>query len=188
MQKFVIPDEASYSVPSLLTDCALVALSSFCLTCKRVKRVLLGLDESKSVRLDGVSPRVLRQCAGALSYPLFKLFRKILSATYPQSWKTSRVTPVHKRGSRSLPANYRPISVLSVLSSSFERAILPQLRRRLLQFIPPEQFGFVPGSGVSDAGILLADEIASALNDREELRVVSLDLRGAFDRVSCCFT
>ena len=91
--------------------------------------------------------------------------------------------PVHKRGSRSLPANYRPISVLSVLSSSFERAILPQLRRRLLQFIPPEQFGFVPGSGVSDAGILLADEIASTLNDREELRVVSLDLRGAFDRV-----
>ena len=39
------------------------------------------------------------------------------------------------------------------------------------------------GSGVPDAGILLADEMASALNDREELRVVSLDLHGAFDRV-----
>ena len=63
VQKFVIPDEASYSVPPLLTDCAPVALSSFRLTCKRVKQVLLGLDESKSVGLDGVSPRVLRQCA-----------------------------------------------------------------------------------------------------------------------------
>ena len=93
------------------------------------------------------------------------------------------MTPVHKRGSRSLPANYRPISVLSVLSSSFERTILPQLHRRLLRFIPPEQFGFVPGAGVPDAGVLLADEIASALEDREELRIVSLDLRGTFDRV-----
>ena len=99
-----------------------------------------------------------------------------------QSWKISRVTPVYKRGSHSLPANYHLISVLSVLSSSFERAILPQLRRRLLRFIPPEQFGFVPGAGVPDAGVLLADEIASALEDREELHIVSVDLRGAFDR------
>ena len=93
------------------------------------------------------------------------------------------MTPVYKRGSHSLPANYRLISVLSVLSSSFERATLPQLRRRLFQFIPPEQFGFVPGAGVPDAGVLLVDEIASTLEDREELRIVSLDLRGAFDRV-----
>ena len=93
------------------------------------------------------------------------------------------MTPVYKRGSHSLPVNYRPISVLSVLSSSFERAILPQLRGRLLRFIPPEQFGFVPGAGVPDAGVLLADEIASALEDREELRIVSLDLRGVFDRI-----
>ena len=113
-----------------------------------------------------------------------KLFKKILSSgTFPQSWKISRVTPVHKRGSCSLPANYRPISVLSVLSSSFERAILPQLRRGHLWFILPEQFGFVPGAGIPDAGVLLADEIASALEDREELRIVSLDLRGAFDRI-----
>ena len=37
--------------------------------------------------------------------------------------------------------------------------------------------------GVPDAGVLLADEIASALEDRKELRIVSLDLRGAFERV-----
>ena len=73
--------------------------------------------------------------------------------------------------------------MLSVLSSSFERAILPQLRRRLLRFVPPEQFGFVPGAGVPDVGVLLADKIASALEDREELRIVSLDLRDAFDGV-----
>ena len=79
-QKFVIPGEASSFVPLLSTDCVSAALSSFRLTCKRVKCVLLGLDESKSVGLDGVSPRVLCRCAGVLSYPLFKLFKKILSS------------------------------------------------------------------------------------------------------------
>jgi hypothetical protein len=49
--------------------------------------------------------------------------------------------------------------------------------------MPDEQFGFVPGTGTADVGVILADEIAAALEAQEELRIVALDIRGAFDRV-----
>ena len=54
---------------------------------------------------------------------------------------------------------------------------------RLLQYIPDEQFGFVPNTGIADVGVVIAGEVATALETREELRVVVLDLKGAFNRV-----
>ena len=83
--------------------------------------------------------------------------------------KTQKLTPVPS-----------PVTSMINVSMSQSVSVGPTVPET-----PPAnmQFGFAPGSGVSDAGILLADEIASTLNDREELRVVSLDLCGAFDRV-----
>lgn len=60
----------------------------------------------------------------------------------------------------------------------FERVLLPQLRKQLLQYIPDEQFGFVPNIGTADVGVVITDEIATALEAREELRIVALDLMG----------
>ena len=57
------------------------------------------------------------------------------------------------------------------------------MRKRLLQYIPDEQFGFVPNTGTADVGVAIADEIAIALEAREELRGAALDLKGAFHRV-----
>ena len=66
--------------------------------------------------------------------------------------------------------------MLPTLSTTFERVLLPQLSRRLLQYIPEEQFGFVPNTGTADVGIAIADQIATTLEARDELRVVALDL------------
>ena len=73
--------------------------------------------------------------------------------------------------------------MLPTLSTTFERVLLPQLSRRLLQYISEEQFGFVPNTGTADVGIAIADQIATTLEARDELRVVALDFRGAFDRI-----
>ena len=183
-EKFHIPNEESAELPNLEDDDFEFELKTFRVKRNRVQRVLERLDECKSVGLDGVSPRVLKRCAAALSLPITRLFQKIVrSGVFPEAWKVARVTPIHKKGPTSSPSNYRPISVLPTLSTTFERVLLPQLRKRLLQYIPDEQFGFVPNTGTADVGVVIADEAATALEAREELRVVALDLKGAFDRV-----
>ena len=110
-------------------------------------------SECKSVGLDGVSRRVFKQCAAAPSLSTTQLFQKFVrSGVFPQAWKVGRVTPIYKEEPTTSPSNYRPISVLPTLSNTFERVLLPQLRKQLLQYIPDEQFGFVPNSGTADVG------------------------------------
>ena len=133
---------------------------------------------------DNISPRVLRYCARSLCGPLTALFRKICrSSIFPSSWKISRITPVYKRGSRTDPANYRPVAVLPTLSGVFERVLLPRLQKHITPFIPSQQFGFMSGSSYADAGVSMTGSIVSALNQRAEVRLVALDIKGAFDSV-----
>ena len=99
------------------------------------------------------------------------------------SWRISRITPVYKKGPRSDPKNYCPIAVLPTLSCVFERVLVPQLYKHIIQHIPSEQFGFIKGSNTLNAGFSLASTITSALNQRAKVRLVALDIKGAFDHV-----
>jgi len=105
------------------------------------------------------------------------------SGEFPRSWKVARVTPVYKKKDASLPENYRPISVLPTLATTFERVLMKQLSSFLFGHIPPNQFGFLPGTGTVDVGVILADRISLALEARKDVRLVALDFKGAFDKV-----
>lgn len=69
-EKFQIPGEESAVVPHLENEDFTTELKTFRVKRNQVQQVLARLDESKSVGLDGVSPRVLKQCATVLSMPL----------------------------------------------------------------------------------------------------------------------
>ena len=65
----------------------------------------------------------------------------------------------------------------------FERVLVLQLAFFLIEHIPPNQFGFLPGTGALDIGVILADPISRALEARKDVRLVVLDFKGAFDKV-----
>ena len=90
-----------------------------------VRRHLKGVNVRKASGPDDVSPHLLKQCADELTTPLVYIFRQCLVyyRIWPSLWKEARVTPVHKKKQRSEPNNYRPISLLSVVSKTFEWVI-----------------------------------------------------------------
>ena len=56
------------------------------------------------------------------------MFNQSLSnGIFPDDWKSSRVSPIHETGSKDDCGNYRPISILSVVSKIFERLVYDQL-------------------------------------------------------------
>ena len=65
---------------------------------------------------------VLKNCEPEISYILAELFNKCLKESYfPDCWKVSSVVPVFKNvGERSTAKNYRPVSLLSVVSKVFK--------------------------------------------------------------------
>ena len=89
-----------------------------------VRRLLGQLDPAKATGPDGVPARVLKECRAVLATPLAHLFSLCFEqGVHPSDWKTANVVPVHKRKSRTDMKNYRPVSLLSVMSKVMEKVI-----------------------------------------------------------------
>ena len=87
-----------------------------------VFEALSNLDENKSTGVDGISAKVLKTAAAAICQPLTYIINNSLkSKVFPDIWKTAIVYPLHKSGSKTNADNYRPISVLCVLTKIVER-------------------------------------------------------------------
>ena len=84
-----------------------------------VRKVVMNLDLSKTSGPDCIAVVVLKNCESELSYILAELLNKCLKeCCFPDCWKVSSVVPVFKNiGERSTAKNYRPVSLLSVVSS-----------------------------------------------------------------------
>ena len=90
-----------------------------------VKKVITNLDSSKASGLDCIPMVVLKNCEPELSYILAKLFNNCLKEScFPDCWKVSLVVPIFKNvGERFTAKNYRPVSLLSVVSKVFEKFV-----------------------------------------------------------------
>ena len=151
-----------------------------------VVRRLQKLDVSKATGPDGISARVLKECAYELAPSLSKIFSMSFKAgQLPHEWKTSNVCPVYKKGAKTVPENYRPISLLCIVSKVMEGIISNKLRRFLFENkkIHDFQFGFRPKSSTLDALTVSTQKWEDAMDKQKEVRVVSLDISRAFDKV-----
>ena len=99
---------------------------------------------SKATGSDHLSVRILRLAMPFIINPLTDIINQAISeGTFPSQWKTAVVTPLHKSGDANNVSNYRPISVLPVLSKIYEN-ILHHLNQFLTShnIISNHQSGF----------------------------------------------
>ena len=126
-------------------------------------------------------------CSPELSPILAKLFKKCISEScFPSSWKIASVVPVFKNsGERSDPQNYRPISLLSVISKVFESLISSSLTNHLesLKLLSDHQYGFRSGRSTADVLTVFSERVFQSLNASGETRAIALDISKAFDKV-----
>ena len=83
-------------------------------------------------------------------------------------------------------SNYRPISVLPLISKVFERCIYNRLLRFLRQnrILNPNQFGFQKGKSTLDALLNFVENVCSELNSKKHVVGISIDFSKAFDTVN----
>ena len=82
------------------------------------------LKTFKSPGSDGVHPRVINELADCISIPLSSIFNKSLTTgKLPIEWKQANISPIHKKGSKTLPQNYPPVSITSVVSKITEEIV-----------------------------------------------------------------
>ena len=97
-----------------------------------LQKILSSLKPNKSLGPDLIHPFVLKATATTISTPLALLYTIFFeSGTMPPVWTEANITPLHKKGSRTIPANYRPISLTSVPCKVMETIINKSLKTYL---------------------------------------------------------
>jgi len=91
------------------------------ITPQKVEELLKHMPSHKATGSDGLGAQILKVAAPAISMPLSPLINHCIdTGTFPSAWKSAKVTPIYKgQGSKDDKNNYRPISVLPLLSKSF---------------------------------------------------------------------
>ena len=113
---------------------------------KTVLQKLLKLNVDKSPGPDGLHPAVLKHCANAVLEPLSLIFQKSYNTgNLPEDWKLANVSPLFKKGPKSDPGNYRPVSLTSVACKIMESIIKDSLVSSLADKLSCYQHGFMKG-------------------------------------------
>ena len=161
-------------------------LDSIVISCQDVKDVLLHLNVTKASGPDLISPRLLREGADILALPYSIIFNRSLDQGYfPSSWKEANVTPIYKKDDKSLPSNYRPISLLSQSAKVMERCVHKYLYNYVISnhILTLLQSGFVHGDSTTYQLLHTYHQFCEAVDNGKEVRAVFCDISKAFDRV-----
>ena len=152
-----------------------------------VKKVIMNLDLSKASGPDCIPVVVLKNCEPELSYILAELFNMCLKEScFPDCWKVSSVVPVFKNvGERSTAKNYRPVSLLSVVSKVFEKLVNNRIvdHLEICGLFSDFQYGFRSSRSTVDHLTVVSDRIVRVFKSFGATRAVTLDISNAFDRV-----
>ena len=110
--------DANNSIP-LRTD---QTLSDVTINVNEISECLNGLDTSKACGPDGIPSRLLKECHQQIAPSLCDVFNhSLVSGRVPSEWKSANITPIHKKKQKEPAENYRPISLLPIISKVMER-------------------------------------------------------------------
>ena len=151
-----------------------------------VLKLLKNLKTRKASGPDKIPAILLKTCAEELTPILTFLFQQSLDQnTVPDDWKTALVTPVFKKGKRSAPENYRPVSLTSIVCKINEHIIVSETMDHIERqnILVDYQHGFRRRRSCESQLLITSHDLASILNRRSQVDVAVLDFAKAFDKV-----
>ena len=138
---------------------------------------------------DKLPALILKECAEELCEGILIIWRKSLdTGDIPDILKLQTIIPIYKKGSKTLPENYRPVSLTSHLIKLFERI----LRRKMMKHIEDNkllsenQHAFRCGRSCLSQLLEHMDYVLKALENNFNIDVIYLDFAKAFDKVDHC--
>ncbi|CAF4140786.1 unnamed protein product [Rotaria magnacalcarata] len=157
------------------------------ITMPELVALINNLKNTNSVGHDDISLKYLKDSGKIMyTYLLIIINTSIQTGVFPKLWKEAIVKPLYKNGDATLPSNFRPISLLPVLSKILEKAVADQLITYLERnnLISNCQYGYRHHLSTELALVKLTEEIYNAVENKEICLLATLDLSKAFDTVN----
>ena len=151
-----------------------------------VNKKLQSLNKAKSAGPDGIHPRVYQELSDVIAAPLTRIFNSsIHQKSVPRDWKIAIVSPIFKKGEKSTPGNYRPVSLTCIASKILESFIRDHIinHMKINDLLSKRQFGFLQGRSTVLQLLKVLDEWTELLDDGKCIDAVYMDFQKAFDKV-----
>lgn len=155
-------------------------------TYREVYTSIKSLRDDCSAGHDGLPAKYVKMVADSIASPLCHIINSCIEHNiFPEQWKVSRISPIPKIPLPRELSDYRPISILPVLSKVFERLILTQMVGFIEQhhLLSKHQSGFRKGHSTITVALKLRDDIVKAMHRGEITLSVMADYSKAFDTV-----
>ena len=152
-----------------------------------IDKLISELDEHKACGPDGIRPIILKRLRASISPTLQCIFSKSLAeGQVPDDWKHANVTPLHKKGNRNDPANYRPISLTCVCCKLMEHIVVSNFMRHLEanHILNPNQHGFRKGLSCETQLVGFSRALLTNILIGHQTDIIILDFAKAFDKVN----
>ena len=147
-----------------------------------VEQRLNNLDTSKAYGPDGIPPRSLKECSKEISPSLCSIFNKSLATgRVPVEWKQANVIPIHKKDRVEPVTNYRPISLLSIVSKVLERSAFNSIYPFVHVLMNNAQHGFLQSRSCVTKLPGVLHDIGKNLDQNKQTDMLYLDFSKAFD-------
>ena len=171
------PNSTSLQTPTTVLDHLVISDTE-------VYTALASLDPSKTSGIDNIGPRILKSCSLALYPVVHHLFSLSLqNCIIPSEWKVHCIIPIFKSGDKNMVSNYRPISLLCVISKVLEKIIYDKVFVFIGKSITSAQFGFLRNHSCLQQLLTFLWGVIDTMEKKCQLDTIYLDFQKAFDRV-----
>ncbi|MCP4269647.1 MAG: hypothetical protein GY777_29425, partial [Candidatus Brocadiaceae bacterium] len=151
-----------------------------------ILKIIDKMKINKSPGPDEIYPRILKEVKNEIADHLLNIFEKSLNqGIVPSEWKLANVTPIFKKGDKTCPGNYRPISLTSIIGKLLETIIRDRIVDYLEEnsLIKDSQHGFRRKRSCLSNLLEFYNSLFSLHDATKTLDIIYLDFQKAFDKV-----
>ena len=167
--------------------CNYPTMPEICINQNGIIKLLSNLRPDKAAGPDEIRPIVLKELRLEIA-PIIQLIfeRSLATGELPSDWTKANVSPIFKKGDKSDPANYRPISLTCILCKVMEHIIASNLTQHLNKYniLYDLQHGFRQKRSCETQLIQLVGDLGRQLVQGKQIDLVLLDFSKAFDKVN----
>ena len=162
-------------------------MEAIAVTKEGVTKLLKGLSPSKALGCDGLHPRVLKELATELGPIFAHLFQQSVdSGEVPKEWTLANISPLLKKGDRSLACNYCPFSLTCVacqLIELVEHIVCSNIMAHLDEhkLLSDTQHAFRKWHSCETQFTTVINDWAKILDYKDQVDTFILDFEKAFD-------
>ena len=157
-----------------------------CVPPSKISLIIKNMKQTGAQGHDQISTHVLKKFEQVLTPYITKIVNlAIMTSTYPQTWKYGIISPVPKSGDLTVDKNWRPVTLLPVMSKILEKVLNEQLNEYMEnhRILSPSQHAYRAGKSTETAWADLDARIQKATDNGKYIGLLLVDMSAAFNLV-----